>query len=77
MRTAILIVAVAFVLTGCASNSGTTSQLLANLQGCERTYQGNIGGLGFAQGIAVTIRCEPMQGVDEPIRQVSPPEVDE
>jgi hypothetical protein len=49
-------------LSACASNGGTASQLLSNLQGCERTYQGNIGGLGLGQGIAVTIRCEPQPG---------------
>lgn len=61
----IALAALCVALTGCASNGGTTQQLLQNLQGCERTYQGSIGGLGLGQGIAVTIRCEPNQGQPE------------
>ena len=65
MRT-LALAALCVALTGCASNGSTASQLLSNLQGCERTYQGNIGGLGLGQGIAVTIRCEPNQGQPAP-----------
>lgn len=62
MRNLALLAACAVILSGCA-NGATTQQLLQNLQGCERTYQGNIGGLSLTgQGIAVTIRCEPNQG---------------
>lgn len=63
----IALAALCAALTGCASSGGTTQQLLQNLQGCERTYQGNIGGLGLGQGIAVTIRCEPNQGQPAPV----------
>lgn len=51
----------ALSLSACAGQSNVGLKLLSNLEGCERTYQGEIGGLSLtgARGLSVTIRCEP------------------
>ncbi|MFN3573639.1 MAG: hypothetical protein ACK4TR_08940 [Phenylobacterium sp.] len=54
-----IVAALALVLSGCATNPQTADLLLSNLQGCERTYQGSLGGIPGTNKVSVTITCQP------------------
>lgn len=47
----------ALSLAACSSTGN--SQLLENLQGCQRMYQGSLGGLPGTNKVNVTINCDP------------------
>jgi hypothetical protein len=49
-----VVVATALGLSGCASTS--QEQVLGNLEHCERTYMGQIGGV-LPPSVSVSIRC--------------------
>lgn len=58
MRLAIMgaVTLAALGLTGCASTS--QEQVLGNLEHCERSYIGQVGGL-LPPAVSVSIRCSP------------------
>jgi hypothetical protein len=72
MKKLILACALALGLSACASNGGT-NQLLTNLQGCERTYQGALGGMPGTNKVNVTIRCEPGMAQAAAVPAIAPP----
>lgn len=73
MKKIIVACALALGLSACASNGAGMNQLLTNLQGCERTYQGSLGGMPGTNKVNVTVRCDPGMAPTVTVPAVAPP----
>lgn len=74
MKRVVLIGAACIALTACSSTS--TQQLLTNLQGCERHYDGAISGgmTGGSFSGTIKVDCKPPLGAQSPpVEPTSPP----